>query len=219
VALDDLDYPDRQVRLELDATNFAAADNLVRAGDALQNLLTENDQVGDEVRDESFTDTSYSDRLRPESARVSAGRSAAWIDAQLGSVRIDAPKAVILSGGSGRFAATVTNGLDQPVTVRINAVTDPPLKVSVPADSVDIAAGGRATVLLNASSSALGVRNVTLALTDVKDSPLGSSDSLPVRSNRVSNVIWLILGTGVALLFGAIVIRLLRRLRAAARSA
>ena len=218
VALDRLKYPETQLRLELGATSFAAADDLVQAGDALQNLLTENDQVGSEVRDESFTDTSYSARLRPETAILSATRSRRWIETRLRSVRIDAPKAVILSGGSGRFAATITNDLDQPVTVRINALPDPPLDVTVPADSVDIAADSRATVLLNASSSALGIRNVTLALTDVKDVPLGSSDELPIRSNQVSNVIWLILGTGVALLFGAIVVRLFRRVRAARRA-
>ncbi|GAW48075.1 MULTISPECIES: DUF6049 family protein [unclassified Nocardioides] len=219
VSLEDLDYPARQVGLELDAANFAAADNLVRAGDTLQNLLTQNDEVGTEVRDEAFSDTSYSNRLRPGAARASADSSRTWIDNRLRSVRIDAPKAVILSGGSGRFAATITNGLDQPVTVKITALTEPPLKVAVPAESVDIGAGRGTTVLLNASSSALGIRNVTLALTDVKDAPLGSSDDLPIRSNRVSNVIWLILGTGVALLFGAIVVRLFRRLRAAAGSA
>ena len=51
-------------------------------------------------------------------------------------------------------------------------------------------------------------------LTDSEGTPLGSSDSLPIRSNRVSNVIWLILGTGLALLFGTIVVRLFRRIRA-----
>jgi hypothetical protein len=218
VSLDDLDYPATQVRLELDASNFAAADGLVRAGDTLQNLLSQNDEVGTEVRDEAFTDTSYSNRLRPESARASTDRSRGWIDTRLRSVRIDAPKAVILSGGSGRFAATITNGLDQPVTVKLDALPDEPLEVGVPADSVEISANSRATVLLNASSSALGIRNVTLALTDVKGAPLGSSDDLPIRSNRVSNVIWLILSTGVALLFGAIIVRLFRRVRAAARS-
>jgi hypothetical protein len=35
----------------------------------------------------------------------------------------------------------------------------------------------------------------------------------------VSAVIWLILGTGVALLFGAIAVRLVRRVRASTRAA
>jgi hypothetical protein len=85
----------------------------------------------------------------------------------------------------------------------------------VPTDSVDIGPESRTTVLLNATSSAIGVRNVTLLLTDTGDVPIGSSEAVQIRSNRVSNVIWVILGTGVALLFGAIVVRLFRRVRAA----
>ena len=57
----------------------------------------------------------------------------------------------------------------------------------------------------------LGVHNVTLVLTNLAGRPLGSSDTFPIRSEPVSRVIWVILGTGVALLFGAIVVRLVRR--------
>ena len=218
VPLDRLRYPDSQHRLELDADVFTAAGDLVQAGDTLQNLLTRNDQIGDTVHDEAFSYTSYSSRLRPETAQASADQSRAWIEARLRGVRIDAPKAVILSSGSGRFAATITNTLDEEVSVKVRAVADSPLEVSVPTETIEIGAESRTTVLLNASSSAVGIRNVTLLLTDVDDVPLGSSDDLPIRSNRVSNVIWLIIGTGVALLFGAIAVRLYRRIRAAARS-
>lgn len=208
-------YPESQARIELSASNFLAANRLVDAGATLQNLLTQNDEVADEVADEALSDTSYSSRLRPETARVSAEQSIAWIGEQLASVDINAPKAVILSSGSGRFAATVSNELDEPVTVRIQAVADPPLEVEVPAESIQLAANSKTTVLLNASSDGLGVRSVLLRLTDTDDVPIGSSDALPIRSNQVSNVIWLIIGTGVALLFGAILMRLFRRVRAA----
>jgi len=218
VPADRLHYPESQARLQLEPAAFDAADDLAAAGDTLQNLLTQNDEVGSEVRDEALTDLSYSSRLRPDSARASADQSRAWIEARLRSVTIDAPKAVILSSGSGRFAATVTNGLDQPVSVKIRALTDPPLRIAVPEESIELAPDRSTTVLLNASSSAIGIRNATLLLTDADDVPLGSSDAVPIRSNRVSNVIWLIIGTGVALLFGAIVVRLFRRVRAARRT-
>ncbi|CAI9402749.1 DUF6049 family protein [Nocardioides sp. T2.26MG-1] len=218
VPADRLHYPDGQRRLELDADAFTAAGDLVQAGETLQNLLTRNDQVADEVRDEALSDTSYSSRRRPQSTQASANQSRAWIETRLRGVRIDAPKAVILSSGSGRFAATVSNSLDQAVSVKVRAVADPPLKVVAPTETIEIAADSRTTVLLNASSSGVGIRNVTLQLTDVDDVPLGSSDDLPIRANRVSNVIWLIMGTGVALLFGAILMRLVRRIRTAARS-
>ena len=214
VDVDDLEVPAPQAGLELDSLDFSSAQRLIRSGDVLQNILTLNDQVGGVVRDEAFTDISYSDRRRPEDARRSADRSRVWIDRRLASVQVNGPRAVILSSGSGRFAATVANGLDQPVTVRLSAETDAPLRIRVPGDDLDLAPGARATVLLGASSSAVGIRNVLLQLTDVEGSRVGTSDEVPVRSNRVSNVIWLILGTGVALLFGAITVRLFRRIRA-----
>lgn len=218
VPADRIVYPDSQREAELDPLDFAAANGLAEAGAMLQNLLTLNDQVGTDVQDEALTDVSYANRRLPLVSRASAVRSRAWIEQRLGSVTVEAPKAVILSSGSGRFSATVTNGLDQPVTVRLEAQTDPALEVVVPDDDVEIAPHSRSTILLNASSSAIGVRNVTLLLTDSDGVPIGSSDSLPIRSNRVSNVIWLILGTGVALLFATIVVRLVRRIRTATRS-
>lgn len=219
VPADRLDYPPAQQALEVDAAAFAASDELARSGEALQNLLSQNDTVAAEVHDEAWTDVSYSTRAVPEAALASASASRAWIQGRLRSVQIDAPKAVILSSGSGKFAATVTNDLDQPVSVRVRAVSEPPLRVTVPDQTIALGPESRTTVLLQAASSAVGIRNVTLLLTDVDDVPLGSSDDVPIRSNRVSNVIWLIVGTGVALLFGAIVVRLLRRFRASRRAA
>ncbi len=214
VDADRLRMPEREAELELDSADFTAAQRLIRSGDILQNLLTLNDQVAGDVRDEAFTSVSYADRAHPDLSRLAADRSRTWIEQKMQSVEVDAPKAVILSSGSGRFSATVTNRLDEPVTVRLAADADPPLRVRVPKGDLDLAPGARATVLLNASSSAVGIRNVTMELTDIEGSRLGSTDEVPVRSNRVSNVIWLILGTGVALLFGAIVVRLFRRIRA-----
>jgi hypothetical protein len=220
VPADQLVYPPAQLDAELEAIDFTAAGALTRAGNTLQNLLTRNDQVGGEVRDEALANVSYNARSQPLRTRGASQRSKDWIDVRLGSVQIEAPKAVILSSGSGRFSATVTNDLDQPVTVRIKAVPDPLLRVSVPAADIELGPGpdARTTVLLNASSPAIGVRNVTLTLTDTEGASLGSKDTLPIRSNRVSNVIWLILGTGIALLLGAIVVRLFRRVRVARRS-
>ncbi len=38
---------------------------------------------------------------------------------------------------------------------------------------------------------------------------------VPIRAAQVSGVIWLIMGSGAVLLFGAIAVRLVRRVRAA----
>jgi hypothetical protein len=218
VAADRLLYPERQQRLILGADVFSTAERLVRAGETLQNLLTQNDEVGGTVQDEAFTDTSYATRFHGEHVLASAERSLRWIGRRLGAVRVDAPKAVILPTGSGHFAATITNTLDEPVTVKLRALTGAPLRIDVPADSIDLSPDSRTTLLLNASSPVGGVRTAALMLTDSDDVPLGSRDDLPIRANRVSNVIWLILGTGVGLLFLAIAVRLVRRVRSAGAS-
>ena len=218
VSQDQLDYPPRLDRSELDSANFSSAAALIRAGETLQNVLTDNDSVASTVADQAMRSTSYGHRASPDGARAATDRSRAWIDQEMGSIRIDAPPAVTLSSTSGRFAATISNGLDEPVTVSIQALTDEPRAIRGP-ETVDIGPGGRTSVLLNASFRRLGVHNVTLVVTDAEGVRLGSSDELPIRSAQVSKVIWLILGTGVALLFGAIAVRLFRRVRATARAA
>ena len=54
--------------------------------------------------------------------------------------------------------------------------------------------------------------------TDKRGTPLGATTGLTIRSAQVSNVIWLFLGIGCALLFGAIGVRLFRRVRNARRA-
>jgi hypothetical protein len=213
-----LAYPARQARRELRAGLFGAVDSLILAGDTLEAVLTRNDTVAQAVVDQGLVSLSYASRGRQGEARGSVQRSRRWIRKQLASVRIVAPPRVTLSSASGRFAATLVNELDQPVTVGINAVSDEQMTISGP-PAVDIPAGGRTTVLLNARTGQLGIHNVTLVLTDTEGTSLGSSDTVPIRAAQVSAVIWLILGTGVALLFGAIAVRLIRRVRAATRAA
>ena len=84
-------------------------------------------------------------------------------------------------------------------------------------DTIDIAAESSTSVLLEAATDRLGVHRVQLLVTDEDGTPLGSTDELPIRSVQVSQVIWVIIGVGVALLFGAIAVRLVRRVRRATR--
>ena len=212
IEADRLTYPELQTRRELDAANFTAAASLVEAGETLQNVLLRNDRIAAVVRDEAFTALSYAGRRDPNRWRVTADRARTWILGRLGRVQVTAPPKVILSSTSGRFSATLTNDLEHPVRVRVRAITDGPMVIEGP-DLIEIGAESRSAVLLNATTDRLGVSNVRLLVTDEDGTPLGATDSLPIRSARVSEVIWLIIGTGVALLFGAIIVRLVRRVR------
>lgn len=214
----DLIYPAGVQRRELDPDNFTAAAALQRRGERLAEVLTNPSNLSSQVTAEALADVSYTNRRRADLAKAAADRSRRWIDNQLASITITAPRAVTLSSASGRFAATVTNGLDQPVEVSVRVRTDPNVTVTVP-ESVSVAAGGSQTVLITASTNTPGVHRLLLAVTDRDGNSLGARDTLPIRSAQVSNIIWLILATGVVLLFTAITIRLVRRVRTAAHLA
>ena len=214
VPADRLAYPRAEARREVDGANFAAARSLMRTGRTLQDVLLNHTDVAGEIADQALPSTSYAVRPHADRARAATERANAYVQRQLASITITAPRGVTLSSASGRFAATVTNGLEQPVRVSVDAVSDGPLSITSPR-RLEIGPDGSSTVLLGAATRRPGIHNVTLRLVDSAGTPLGASDSLPIRSVEVSNVIWVILGTGVVLLFGAIAVRLGRRLRAA----
>ena len=207
-----LTYPRRQAERELDERSFASVEGLISSGEKLQNLLTRNDQVASVVADQALSSASYAAREAPRSARQAADASRTWIDARLGSVEVDAPPGVTLSGARGKLAATLTNGLDEPVTVVVAARSDSGIVVT---DSEEIQLGpdSQTTVLLEARTLRLGVHDVTLYVTDTDGMRLGSSDRLPIRSGQVSTIIWVIIAAGAGILFLAIGTRLLRRFR------
>ena len=99
------------------------------------------------------------------------------------------------------------------MTVRIAADSvDGEVEVDV-GDQLVLAPRSQTTILLDAHATAPGVHNVNLSVTDLEGTPLGSSVEVPIRSGQVSEVIWVILGAGGGLLFLAIVLRLVRRIR------
>jgi hypothetical protein len=212
-----LRYPGWQQEAELDQAAFDSAEALIRSGATLQNLLTLNNVVAGTVTDQALGTLSYSARTSPIANRAAAEAARRWIEQRLAQVVISAPRAVTLSSASGRFQATVTNGLDQPVTVALDAASDDRLGVEGPA-RVDIPAHGRSAILLTARTNENGIHEVVLLVTDKRGTPLGARTALTIRSAQVSNVIWLFVGIGAALLFGAIVVRLFRRIRNARRT-
>ncbi|HET9421412.1 MAG TPA: DUF6049 family protein [Nocardioides sp.] len=212
VVPDDIVYPARQDTFELDPETFQAAQGLIADGETLQNLLTRNDEVAAEIAEEALTGVSYTARQAQISSRAGLNRSRGWVQDRLQSVEIGAPPGVTLSSATGDFVATVTNRLDQPVTVSILARSDSGITITPP-EPVELGPKSRTSVLLQARTTEAAVHNVTLLLTDAEGTPLGSSDRLPIRSAQVSNVIWVIMGAGVLLLFGAILVRLVRRIR------
>ena len=105
--------------------------------------------------------------------------------ASCGSIADRRAPAVIALQRHGPFAATVTNGLDQPVTVDRGDLDDRRSTITGP-EPIELGRRrGAPRCCSSASTDKLGVHNVTLAVTDATGTPLGSTDELPIRSAQV----------------------------------
>ncbi|MBC7279583.1 DUF6049 family protein [Nocardioides sp.] len=215
VTAEKLRYPRREMRAEISAERIRTANELVGAGEMLQRVLTHNDEVAADILNEALTTTSYSARR----GYTDAGADAlSYVGAQLGSITVSVPPKVILSSmKGGEFQVSLSNELDEPVTVRLDAMTDDSLRVST-SEPVQLDANSKASFNLAASMRDTGTHTALIVVTDTKGNPLGAHASVPIRPSQVSGVIWWFVGTGCALLFAAIAVRLSRRIMKAKKA-
>jgi hypothetical protein len=189
---------------------FSAVNRALSDAATLQSVLPGNRVLRRQVFDETTGNTSYAAAAEPFGALARVRSTIGFLAAGLGGVTLVAPPSVTLTSTSGRFSVQVSNDLDVPVSVKVRALADPRLRITG-GESVPLPPHGRTSVLLHASTHELGVHTVTLEVTNQAGVRLGSSDSFPMRAEQVSRLIWVIIGAGLALLFGAIIVRLVRR--------
>jgi hypothetical protein len=152
-------------------------------------------------------------RRRPRRAQVMTRRISEEMHGRLEQVYVESSALVTMSSETGNFSVTVVNGLDEPVTVGIEAATgSDELEIRAP-DLVSLGAGQRASVRLAVTSTGTGVHSVRISPTTREGRPLGQSTKVKVRSSQVGLVIWLVMGTGAAVFFAAIGARIVRRVR------
>lgn len=210
--VDELAYGAAQRRRELAEPLLDATQTRIDKGLTLERLLADNDQVADVVAGEALAGASYLARGEARLALSTAQAATTWVLGHLARIDLDAPSFVILSSESGPFAVTISNGLDQPVSLKVEARTAGDLVIRAP-ERIDLGPNSRQTVNLRAESDSIGVHSVELVATDTAGTPLGAGDEISIRSNKVGRIIWVVLGVGVGILFVAIVLRLGQRIR------
>ncbi len=211
-----LAYTDADLDQELSAANFVAAARATDLASLVEEVLTLQTTVETQVRDEVLVTLSEQHRAAPRLALRAAGRISESLRAELGKVEIEAPTSVTLSSDSGKLGTTLVNGLDQPVTVRVQATTDGELTLA--GDTVrQLGPNARSVVRFEATTSQPGIHRVRLTVTSIDGVPLGSADELPIRAARVSALIWIVMAVGALVLFGMIGYRLPGQIRARRR--
>ena len=86
------------------------------------------------------------------------------------------------------------------------------LQLTTP-DTVTLEPNERRSVRIGVRSSGLGIHRVELQPTTETGLPVGAAATLSVRSSSVGLVLWFIMAGGSVVLFGAIAVRIVRRVR------
>ncbi len=211
-----LAYSETDQEAELPAANFLAGKETSEVATLTESVLAMQTTIEAQVRDEVLVTLSEQHRAAPRLATLAVGRVEGALRAELGKIRIEGPTSVTLSSDSGKLGATLVNGLDQPVTVQVAALTDSDLSLS--GDTLrTLGPRARSVVRYEARTSQTRVHNVRLAVTSVDGVPLGSVDQLPIRAAQVSALIWFVMAAGALVLFGMIGYRLPGQIRARRR--
>lgn len=208
----DLAYPAESAEQEISEAMFRAADDAVGNAAVLDSLLPLNDTVADQVVADVLPELSVHARDEQVSGLARIRGAAAWSTTRLAQVGLSAPSFVILSSESGPFSLTVRNGLEQPIAFKVRADSNGEVAISAP-ETVELDAKSSRTLTLTARAENLGVHRVNLVATTLDGTPVGAGEEINIRSNAVSKVIWVVLAVGVGILFVAISIRLVRRVR------
>jgi hypothetical protein len=207
-------YPASQRAAHVPLANQLAAKELQELGRVYAELLTDNDNIADQLAKAGTLATSYQVRGRTDAALARARETAERVRRKLASVEVDGPAFVSMTNEIGPIGVTVENKLDDTVTVQLEAQTQSgDVEIEKP-DPITLGPGQRAPVRMRARAASIGVHNVTLVATTTEGSMLGSRDQFTVRSSNIGTVIWVVMGGGAALLAVAIAVRLVRRVRA-----
>ena len=208
----DLPYPKAQVAQEVRASNVAATRALAHTATVLDHLLANDNEVADKLTGAALQASSYS-------AKPVQGLAAAQVldldDAtreQMDRVQVIGTEFVTLSGGSGALTVTLVNGLEQPITVGLQARTDSSdVTVEAP-EPVSLQAGQRSTLRLQVNSR-VGVHEVTLFPVTTEGERAGTPLTFSLRTSQVGRLIWYIIAAGGLLLAVMIVRRIVLRIR------
>ena len=208
-----LRYPASERVERLPVSNLVATRALVGTARVFDSLLTARDPDEQPLEKIAMLASSSAARSNPEQARRLVNGATGYVRSRMAAVRVEGPQFVMMSGESGPIQVTLVNGLQQSVTVGIKVATPGSDVRIADVDAVTLGAGRRTSIRLGVRSDDIGVHSVILTPSTADGVPLGTSTSLTVRTSNVSTVIWVIMAVGGALLFIAIAVRLVRRVR------
>ncbi|KHL10510.1 UNVERIFIED_CONTAM: hypothetical protein LK11_46180 [Mumia flava] len=131
----------------------------------------------------------------------------------LDEVTVSVTSFVTLSGSSGRFPVTITNGLDVPVTVGVRFFSESPSTRIPDVEVTEISPGQSLTTTVTAEAGQATTSAVTASLVTAEGTIVGVPAPFTVRSSVVGRVVWVFLALAVLLVVVAVARRVVRARR------
>jgi hypothetical protein len=151
---------------------------------------------------------------------VYADKIAASLLVETHKVRILPRGQVTLSSRTGGIPLAIRNGLGQDVRVSVQLTSIPAFRLDAEPSAVQtVRAGTTASVEVPASATADGRIPVTARLTTPSGAPFGGGVAFELRATGYGEVARLVAGVLVVLLGVAVIVRIVRRIRAGAAAA
>jgi hypothetical protein len=208
----ELAYGRAQLATEVGDANVSATRTLVRTSTVLGNLLANPNDVTDRLTGAALQASAYSARATMELAAEQVLALDATVRGQMGEVQVTGTDFVTLSGESGSLTVTLVNGLEQPVTVGLDARSNSPEVVVETPEPVSMQPGQRTTLRLQVASG-VGVHDVTIFPVTTQGEPAGTPLTFSLRTSQVGRLIWYIIAAGGTLLVVMIARRIVLRIR------
>lgn len=186
---------------------------LLSSGRTYVDLLTDNREAGrmfDEQTAISGSAAWEAAPLRGEALTLILARD---LGGRTDDVTLTVPTFVALSSDSGRFPMTVTNGLEETVTVKLNVIPLNPALDIEPVEPLELEGGERVDIEIQARADGSGVTSVRARLSTTTQRPVGSPHDFDVRATQIGLAIWIVMGVLGALLFSSAALRIVKRVR------
>ena len=150
-----------------------------------------------------------------EAANYVTAATPAPIDTSL--VELRAAQQFVMGARTNTFPATLTNGLDVPITVRVQFRSESPQRISVPpTDLVTVEPGQSVTVEITPQATSNGVAMVHANVVTEGGVAIGTPQTIEITATDLGRVGWLIILVSGAVVVGgtALRIRAVRKQRA-----
>jgi hypothetical protein len=206
-------YPPAARRRELGRPILNTVKRVRRTARTVNNLLA--DSAGNlELTDRAFgLSSSTAWRTDRRTGREVATDYLATHQTMIRSIDIEAPEFVTLSSNSGRFPVSITNGLNQPITVGLAVTARDPRMTVEAAGPVTLQRDQRVTVTVQTRARGVGITTLTARMLTQQGRPFGPMATFQVRTTQIGAVVWVVIGVGTAVLFIAAGRRIFLRVR------